>query len=454
MDVGLTEGGEKPKDAKNTILEEAKARLRQCIEADQEERDKALDDLQFIDGEQWPTEIKNLRGNRPCLVNNRLPVFVKTVVNEQRQNRPSVKVSGVDDASDPKVAEIFEGLIRHIQRNSRAYLAYDNAFYYAVASGQGHFRITTDYVDSDGFNQDIYIKPIDNPFSVYTDPDAILPDRSDAKFRFVTQWVKNDAFKDKYGVDPVSVDGLSQEDRECWAKDDETLIAEYWKVEETEVWKTQMPDGTILDGKPTKDEMAQLAALNVMPKSRKVKQCKVCQYLITGDDVIEESQWAGKFIPIVTVSGQEQNIAGKRKRYSLIRWAKDPVRMDNYWASAEAERLALSTKAPWIGPKGFAKGMEGQWDRANTDNMAYLEYAGNTPPMRQPFDGVPVGIREARMAALEDQKATMGLYDASLGAAATRPPVSRSKPASSRGLCPPTTSWTTWRPPSSTPAGS
>jgi len=63
----------------------------------------------------------------PCLVINRLPSFIRQVVNGARQNRPSINVIPADSNADPETAEIMSGLIRNIEVSSNDDIAYDTA---------------------------------------------------------------------------------------------------------------------------------------------------------------------------------------------------------------------------------------------------------------------------------------------------------------------------------------
>lgn len=105
------------------ILAEAKERLQQADDAWAENRADALDDLKFARmGEQWPDAVRKERERegRPCLTINKMPSFIRQVVNDVRQNRPSIKVHPVDSGSDPKTAEIMSELIRNIEYSSNA----------------------------------------------------------------------------------------------------------------------------------------------------------------------------------------------------------------------------------------------------------------------------------------------------------------------------------------------
>jgi hypothetical protein len=153
---------------------------------------------------------------------------------------------------------------------------------------------------------------------------------------------------------------------------------------------------------------------------QKVKWCK-----INGYEILEEQDWAGKFIPVVRVVGNEFEVDGRIYVSGLVRNAKDAQRMYNYWVSQEAEMLALAPKAPFIGYGGQFEGYEQQWKTANTQNWPYLEVNPDVtdgqgavlplpqralPPMAQ------TGLIQAKMGASDDIKSTTGQYDSSLGA--------------------------------------
>ena len=185
---------------------------------------------------------------------------------------------------------------------------------------------------------------------------------------------------------------------------------------------------------------------------------RVSLHVLSGDAELETSEWAGRYIPIVPVYGSEFWLDGKRYFKSLIRDAKDPQRMLNYWRTASTELVALAPKAPWVGPKGFAKSSPQKWKNANTENYAYLEYdevpSGNLP-QRQPFAGMPAGALQEAMNAQDDIKSVTGLYDASLGARSQRnQSAGRSWRGSGKATFRPSTLPTTSSAPFATRAGS
>jgi len=405
------------------ILEDAIENFDLCVERENENRIAALDDIRFARlAEQWPDQVKKQRqqDGRPCLTINRLPSFIRQVVNDARQNSPQINVHPVDSQADKETAEIINGLIRNIESTSDADVAYDTALEYAVTGGFGYFRINLAYSDDDTFDQDIRIRRVANPFSVYGDPYSTSHDSSDWNTSFVVDTMSKAAFEKKYkGADPVDWKsegyiGL----REPWLEGDNVMIAEYWCREEAIREIIALNNGEVVDlsvYKANKDRF-DASQLSVVGQSRKVPTHKVKQYVMTGAEVLETVDWAGKYIPIIPVYGEDINVEGKRYLRSMVRDAKDPQQMFNYWRTAATELVALAPKAPWIGKKGAFKTDAAKWATANTQSHTHIEFDGTDAPQRQPFAGVPAGHLQEALNASDDMKAIMGLYDASLGA--------------------------------------
>ena len=188
-------------------ISEAIEFLRNAAEADTTNRAEALDDVKFAAGDQWPVEIQNSRNleARPCLTINKIDAYVRQITNQQRQQRPRISCQGMNNETDAKMAEIITGICRHVEVNSNADYAYDTAYDFAVRMGWGYWRVTTDYVRPDSFDQEIYIKPIDNPFTVYFDPNSVAPDGSDADRCLITTMMPKKEFKKLYP--DAAVDG-------------------------------------------------------------------------------------------------------------------------------------------------------------------------------------------------------------------------------------------------------
>ncbi len=405
------------------ILEEAREAYERASDYEQENRELALDDLRFARmGEQWPNQIsqQRKREGRPQLTINRLPSFIRQVVNDARQNKPSIKVRPVDSGADPDTAEVFNGIIRHIEQVSNADVAYDTAADFAVTCGMGYFRIDVDYAHDDTFDQDIRIERVANPFSVFGDPYSTAADSSDWNTAFVVEPMALDLFQSKYkGAEEVDWEETGYTRlQQPWFDAEHVMVAEYWRREEVSQKLLRLQSGLLLkeDVYGRDPEYWQLTEGPVVA-DRDVKGHQITHRLMTGAEILETNEWHGRYIPIVPVYGDEVNVEGRRYFLSLIRHAKDAQRMFNYWRTASTELVALAPKAPFVGPEKAFNGKDARkWESANTNNWSYLAYGGDVAPQRQPFAGVPAGAIQEAMNASDDLKSIMGLYDASLGA--------------------------------------
>ena len=209
------------------------------MDADRDNRKEMLDDLKFCTLDQWPEELRQARENdpngaRPCLTIDKINQYITQVVNDMRQNRPSIKTRPVDDNADIETAKVFQGLIRHIEDKSSASIAYENAGEWTTRVGRGYFRVTTDYI-GDSFDQEISIKPIPDAFSVYLGP-HIMPDGSDAKRGTIMTDIPVEEFKRLYPGKKYEVSDFG-EDIKGWREENSIRVAEhfYTEYEDTEL---------------------------------------------------------------------------------------------------------------------------------------------------------------------------------------------------------------------------
>ncbi len=405
------------------IIRDAREAFELVANAEAENRREALDDLRFARlGEQWPDRIRRERDldGRPCLTINRLPAFIRQVVNDARQNKPAMVVHPVDSQADPATAEVFNGLIRHIEQSSDAEVAYDTALDFAVTGGFGYFRVNTRYADDDTFDQDLVVERVANPFSIYGDPEGTAADSSDWNSAFVVDTLSKAAFEARWkGADAVdwSADSYASLS-DPWLEGERVMVAEHWRREAVTRQIVALSDGQVVEVGVYEKQKAMFDALgvSVVGQPRRMASHKVVQRILTGAEVLETVEWAGRFIPIVPVYGEELHIDGRRRLRSLVRDAKDPQRMFNYWRTTSTELVALAPKTPFIGRKGAFETDSAKWATANVQTHAYIEYDGPEAPMRQSMGGSPVGAIQEALNASDDMKSIMGLYDASLGA--------------------------------------
>ena len=438
--ANVSAGGKKGGYSESDILTTARARLDLAVSALSESRENEIDDLRFYAGSpdnawQWPADVLATRGAvqgqtinaRPTLTINKLPQHVRQVTNDQRQNRPGAKVIPVDDNADVEVAEVFNGMIRHIEYISDADVAYDTACENQVTYGEGYIRLLTEYCDENTFDQDIKIGRVRNSFSVYMDPTIQDPTGADAKWCFVTEDLTKEEYERMYpNAAPITTLqslGVGDQSISNWLNENTIRIADYYYIDyDRETLNLYPGNQTAFSGTP---EDKQLRAMFGKPlKSRESDRKKIKYCKINGYEILEENEWAGQWIPVVRIVGNEFEVDGRLYVSGLVRNAKDAQRMYNFWCSQEAEMLALAPKAPFIGYGGQFEGYEDKWKTANTQNWPYLEVNPDVTdgqgavlplPQRAQPPMASSGLLQAKAGAAEDIKATTGQYNASLG---------------------------------------
>lgn len=420
-----------------SIHKEALEDFRLCEDFEIDNRKEALDDLKFSRlSEQWHEADRRKREleGRPCMTINKMPAFIRQVVNDGRQNKPAIKVHPADDKADPKTSEVINGLIRNIEYTSKADVAYDTGLDFAASMGFGYWGVDVKYAHSDTFDMDLVIERKPNPFAIYGDYASTAADSSDWMRAFEVDSMEFDAFEKKYkSADKIDWESDAYRNMdEKWRDGKRVIVAKYWKRKEVVKTIYLLTDGTIvsrewldtpvdMEGVPpdTTNEQFMVVTGNAIEDSREALAYEVTQYVMNGVEILEEEKWAGQYIPIVPVYGEELNIEGKRYFRSLIRDAKDAQRNFNYWRTTCTELVALAPKAPFIGPVGSFVTDEDKWATANTQTHSHIEYdivEGAEPPQRQPFAGVPAGALQEALNASDDMKAVIGIYDSSLGA--------------------------------------
>jgi len=406
-------------------IQEAVEFLRLANEADTMNRQNALEDLKFGGGDQWPVELQNSRNleSRPVITVNKVDNYCRQVCNQQRQQRPRIKVHATNTTQDMVEANVIQGIIRHIEVKSNAEHAYDNAFEYAVRMGWGYVRVSTDYVSEDSFEQEISIDPIDNPFTVYFDPNSVAPDGSDADRCLITTMMPKKAFSKLYpeaevgGGTSFTQRGTGDSQSE-WITKEDIRLAEYFYTVREKATLYQLSDGSSTFAED-KDFFARLALAGIVVVDKRPsfkKSIKYCK--LTANEIIEEGTWAGKYIPIVPVYGRHLVVGDKRHKFGMIRYAKDPQRMYNFWQTSITEGVALAPKAKWLIVEGQDEGHESDWAQANIKSFPLLRYKQSDidgrpapPPQRVQPEPPQAGIMAAAMNVDDDIKAIMGVFD-------------------------------------------
>lgn len=428
------------------FLATARRRWKLSADASTDLRRRMLEDKRFRASEQWPEDIRRQReaDGRPCLTINRIPQFLRQITNGMRSARGRIQVNPVDNGADPKTAEAYQGVIRNIESNSDADSAYVTATEDQVTMGLGFWRVLTDYAADDSFEQEVRIRRVRNPFTVYTDPSVQELDGSDAMFAFVIEDLNEEDYRSRFPKSELA--GLT-----AWQTTGDTpadwlgkryRIAEYFYVETTRetiaLCEVVKADGSTVrltlrkaDVEAAQRKRAEAGLEGDTYKILRERETEIRQVkwaLINGVEVLEgnDDRTAGrdfpcKYIPIVSVIGEELDLDGDLDYRGIVRDAKDPGRSYNYWVSAETESIGLAPRAPYVALAGQIKGHEHTWASANNKNHSVLTYepvqVGQqwvvTPPQRNTYEPPIAAIVAATQQADRDLKSVVGMFDAS-----------------------------------------
>lgn len=417
------------------ILREAGERFKRCEAWESNFRSNYKFDVQFENADfqnkfQW-NEGAGLASTqetgKPRLTINKVRQHCLQITNDALQNKPMVKIDPVGDGATHEASEIIEGIVRHIWYVSNADDAVDTAYKSLVIGGYGVWRIRTDYVDDNSFDQEIKIERVPDALTVYIDPGIVEVDGSDAAFGFIFSDIDEDQFDKQHPkwagkVSGRSIFGETEPNTTFVSSVDNSRVrlGEYFRRVDESHTLMLLDDGSVVRDD---DEDFTLGKRKVV-NSRDVVSHRVEWYLIAGDKIIEKRDWMGRYIPLVRIVSDETVINGNMDRKGHVRQLVDSQRMYDMHVSAAVEALGNQTKVSWIISKQSVEGSETQWESANQNNYAYLtwnEYAddGNEKATSKPeridppvySTGYAAGIAQAAT----DMMAASGQYQSTFG---------------------------------------
>lgn len=407
-------------DSVEDFLEDMREQYQADLDFDRINRENALDDKRFSAGEQWDPIVLEQRKGLPCLVINSIPQFTAQLVGDWRESRKAIKVVPSNN-EDVDVASVRGDLIRAIEMQSRADRVYDSSFESLVQCGDGAFRISVEYARDNVFDQDIFIRPIEDCHAVVWDRYSVDPTGRDAKRVFVDDRIPKKEFDRKWpGVTPEDLltdDRFSRYTLNGWVDDESYRVTEYWRLIERQRLIALFENGKIFE--IDSDNIDDLQEKYGPPIRTRLSWCSYAQmHLVTGFAILSGPyEYRLNRLPIIRMSGRVVNIGGRRVRYGLVRFMKDPVRLKNFWRSVNAEQLGYATKAQWIAPESAVEGREDKWRKSHMTRDPLLIYndGAEAPPQRvDPPAPQSALINEANMNA-QDMKDVTGIHDASLG---------------------------------------
>lgn len=406
------------------IWAEARDRLKICTDAEADNRKRAKEAIEFREGKQWGNEVSTSVSQENIeLTINLTDALVTRVENNIKQQRPRSKVHPVGDGADVAVAEVLNGIIRHVEARSSASYAYDTAASCATVGGFGYFRLITEYVTPRSFQKDFRILPIPNAFSVSMDMSALMPDGRDQNWCIISVKMKRQEYRRRWPNDEmVPWNDVSRDElRLDWENKEDIRLAEYFRIREKEEklylirgnggeeftkYRSELPRNPETNRIMTLDELAPFLAergLRIEGDRESTKK-QVEWFRLNGVKVKERQQLPGEYIPVFRVQNRATDIDGRIRRRGMVESMQDPARMVNYGEVAKIKRLGLAPKAPWVAAEGQTEDHP-EWTTSNISNHPVLTYKPVTvatsqgdillpPPMRQPPAQIEQGFAE------------------------------------------------------------
>ena len=403
----------RPANPDQERIEGIKKRYKFAEDYWQKQYELMAEDIKHLNPEtQFPDGTREARMGLPTLAVDRLNTAIHSIVNSQRQSRPAILVAAVDHP-DVEVAEIFQGLIRHIEVSSNAELSYDTGMLNMCQGGMGWWRIITEQA-GDSFDQDVKIMPLTNQFSVLVDPLASQPDLSDIDYAFISTTMSRDDYKDEYpdsilaSYSPFEFQNNYNE----WIDNSDMTcrIAEYFCKRKESYELIQLDNGRTMDRADYKK------ALGKITRTRKSERTIIKWVKLNGVEILEETTFPGEYVPVVACLGNPLLVDKKRIYSGLVRNSYEAQMALNAIRSATLEMIATMNKTPIIGPTGFAASHKDDW--AHPYSKAYLEYdpictedgSPLPPPSRDMPEPPIVGIMNFGQSLEEDLRAINAMY--------------------------------------------
>jgi len=420
------------------IANEARAFLDMCQEWYGEAQRRFVDDLKFAwadsdNGYQWPNNIRSSRDidQRPSLTINVLRQHNLMIRNQALQAKSDVKIRGTKGGSSAESAQALKWIIQHIKYKSNAQAVYKWAQRFQVDAGWGWWRLVTEWASNDSWDQEIRIRPVWDPLSVVMDPDARLPDKSDARKAVIFDIIPRDEFNAAYpelrqfvGDAPLGDFGNSAGE---WLPKNHIMVAEYFRKVPQEdllvnfsyqdvrhnVRRSELPD-----------EIAEVILNDPLTRTRQIIDDKIEWHLIAGEKVIDSTTWLGKYIPLVQIVGEEGVVDGTYDCKGHTRAMKDAQRMFNYNASSQVEFVALQSKTPYIAPIEAIQAFQTYWETSNQINHAFLPYTSVNemfpekpipPPIRQEPPNFAPGFQQGMETSFNQMMMASGQWQNQMG---------------------------------------
>jgi hypothetical protein len=423
-------------------VKEAQALYNESLDALSDQRKQIEEDLKFSDPsdpQQWDVQIKSKRetdpgGVRPCLVFDQCGQYVANVAGQVEQRPPSLHAIPVGGGADKKVAESLDGFFRHVEHTSRAQQHYAIGLTSAARSGVGYLIVRPDFTDRALGYQEPRISSQGDPLRIVFDPWSVELDGSDATFGFELTPFSHREFERQWkGKDKLSFG----EDEQSGDERESINVVTQWRI----VDKTQnmvfcidvtsqdqevfaLPEDDFWERYQKQEvQAAQDSAgrSNYKDKYRCVKWSRM-----SGAEILtEEREYPATSIGIVPIYGYVGWANGRMTYCGIPRRARAACQSYNYHMSEIHAYIGTAPKSPWMVPieSLIDENVKAMWDKASTEARAYIPYRALTedgkqipPPSRTPITINLQNHMQGAVQAKEDIQASIGMYQANLGA--------------------------------------
>lgn len=390
----------------------------------------ARDDIAFAAGDQWDPQVARWRAQdmRPMLTIDRIEAAVSLIVGQQKANDLEIKVAlksanqrdfrSVDGQATMAYHDVLAGLVREIQQRSSFDSVMSTAFEHMVVCGLGAWTVDTEYAPGLTFDQQMLIRKVINPLSVY--PDVAARWMRLPRYTHIVETMTADEYRAKFGEQAL---GGFAGDVQSSSTRDGVMLSQWYTVEQQMVPIVLVRDPLGNVQTLRKDELKKLCQCGAqfeVIREREYSENTVYRRLINGSEVLEETKWPGRLLPVVTLFGVETVHDGEINWRGIVRKAKDPQRVYNLYRSAVAEMMGAAPKSPWMVTDEMIRDYEDEWAAATIGNKPYMRFRpdprlpGGVPQRNQL--AYPSGFAQEAMIAADDIKATTKVWDASLGA--------------------------------------
>jgi len=410
------------------VLKDAQRLYQDSLEATRDQRLQVEEDLKFSDPsnpQQWDEAVRRQRendpgGKRPCLVLDQTGQYVANVAGQVEKQPPAIHAIPVGGGADKQAAEQIDGRFRHIEHASCAIQHYARALTSAARTGVGYLTVRPVYVDRSLGWQEPRIGSEPDPLKVVFDPWSTETDGSDATDGFVLTSMSIAMFQAKWkGQEAVDFGDPEYSRRDNNRKS--VLIAEHWCKEAKSRNVIVYFDVNGQEVSSSEDEYheACMAAGVQLPYIRNYtdKFDYVRWSRMSGADILEESEYPADSIGIIPVYGYVGFTDGRMTYCGIPRRARSAQQAYNYHKSE-----LLMPGAQLLASKRALAGVEKIWDRNQVERRAYMPYndyddsgAISAPSMIKVGSSLVDHVGGAD-SALRDIQASIGMYQANLGA--------------------------------------